>query len=144
MFIKQIIYALLATVGFSILFGSPKKTLFYSGLTGAFGWFIYLLSIDLFDSKVAGAFFAALGVGLLGEFFARYMKKPATLYITAGIIPLVPGAGMYYTMFAIIENNFDLAFIKGVETFFIATSIAVGIIISSVFSKSINRVKKKN
>lgn len=142
-FIKQIILAFFSTIGFSVLFGSPKKNLIYSGLVGAFGWSFYLIGIKLFNSNIVGTFFAALAVGILGEFFARYMKKPATLYITSGIIPLVPGAGMYYTMFAIIENDFNLALEKGVETFFMATAISVGIIISSMFSKSIKRVKQK-
>lgn len=140
-FVKQIILALLATIGFSVLFASPKSSLFFSGLTGAFGWFVYLIGLNLFNSNIVGTFLAALGIGVLGEFFAKYMKKPATLYITSGIIPLVPGAGMYYTMFAMIGSDFDLALEKGVETFFLATAIAVGIIVSSAFFKTINKVK---
>ena len=80
---------------------------------------------------------------MLGEVFARYTKKPATLYVNPGIISLVPGAGMYYTMLALIENDYTTAIDKGAETFFIAAAIAMGIIISSAFSHSIRRVKSK-
>ena len=97
----------------------------------------------MFHSFVAGTFFGALTVGILGEFLARLNKKPATLYITPGIIPLVPGAGMYYTMLALIEKDFSMAGNKGVETLFIAAAISIGIIISSVFSRSIKRVRQK-
>lgn len=141
---KELILSFLSTIGFSILFSSPKETIGYAGLTGATGWILYSMTSKIFHSNVAGTFFGAITVGLLGEFFARVSKKPATLYITSGIVPLVPGAGMYYTMLAIIENDFDMAATKGVETFFIAAAIAVGIIISSGFSRSIRRVKQKD
>lgn len=142
--IKQFILAFISTVGFSILFSAPKETLPYAGFVGASGWSIYYISSNIFNSNIAGTFFAALTVGLLGEVFARLYKKPATLYITPGILPLVPGAGMYYTMFALVEKDFLLAADKGVETFFVAAAIAIGIIISSIFSKSITRVRQKD
>lgn len=142
--IKQLILSFISTIGFSVLFSSPKKTLGYNGLTGAIGWTIYFITANIFRSNIAATFLGALTVGLLGEFLARVCKKPATIFITSGIIPLVPGAGMYYTMLAIIENDFTMAATKGVETFFVATAIAVGVIISSAFSRSIKRVKLKD
>ena len=142
--IKQFILSFISTVGFSILFSAPKETLSYAGFVGASGWSIYYITSNLFSSNIAGTFFAALTVGLLGEVFARSNKKPATLYITPGILPLVPGAGMYYTMFALVEKDFLLAADKGAETFFIAAAIAIGIIISSIFSISITRVRQKD
>lgn len=135
--------AFLSTIGFSVLFNSPKKEVFFAGVTGGLAWGSYIVMTKFFQSTIAGSFFGALTVGLLGEFLARLRKKPATLYITAGIVPLVPGAGMYYTMLAVIDNDFIRAANKGAETFFIAAAIAVGVIISSAFSRSINRVKLK-
>ena len=143
-FIKQFILSFISTIGFAILFSSPKETLGYAGITGSAGWVLYSITANIFKSSIAGSFFGALAVGILGEILARLSKKPATLYITSGIIPLVPGAGMYYTMLALIEKDFFIAANKGVETFFIAAAISVGIIIASAFSRSINRVKSKD
>ncbi|MBU5257410.1 threonine/serine exporter family protein [Tissierella praeacuta] len=142
--IKQLILSFMSTIGFSVLFSSPKENLIYAGIAGSMGWTIYYITANLLHSNIIGTFFGAITVGLLGELLARLCKKPATIYITSGIVPLVPGAGMYYTMLAIIENDFNLAANKGVETFFIAITIAIGIIISSGFSKSIKRVKQKD
>lgn len=75
---------------------------------------------------------------------ARNSKKPATVFIIPGIVPLVPGSGMYYTMLAITEKRFNDAANIGTETIFIAVAIAMGIIISSSLSKSIKRVKNKS
>ncbi|NMB33315.1 MAG: threonine/serine exporter, partial [Clostridium sp.] len=60
-----------------------------------------------------------------------------------GIVPLVPGAGMYYTMLALVQKDFHLAASKGTETFFIAAAISIGVIISTFLSQSIKRVKFK-
>lgn len=134
----------MSTIGFAVLFNSPKNSVIYAGLVGAIGWMLYYITFMATNNYVAATFLGALTVGLLGEALARKNKKPATLYITAGIIPLVPGAGAYYTMLHLIENDFSSAAAKGVETLFIAAAISTGIIISSIFSKSIKRVRQKD
>lgn len=141
--IKQFLFSFMSTVGFAILFNCPKNSVLYAGAVGSIGWLFYYITYAVTKNNVAAPFIGALTVGILGEILARKNKKPATIYITAGIIPLVPGAGAYYTMLHLIENEFSLAASKGVETFFIAAAISTGIIISSIFSKSIKRVRQK-
>lgn len=139
--IKELIYSGISTIGIAILFRSPKKTLFFAGLVGTIAWAVFSISLNASENIVISSFLAALTVGMLGEYFAIHKKNPATLYVTPGIIPLVPGAGMYYTMLALIENDYSAAIAKGAETFFIAAAISMGIIVSSSFSRSIKRVK---
>ena len=141
--IKLFLFSYLSTVGFAILFGIPKKSIIKSGFIGAIGWVIFYTTSKYLNSNITGTFFAAIIVGILGELFARHYKKPATVYIIPGIVPLVPGAGMYYTMLALVRKDFYLAANKGTETFFIAAAISVGIIMSTSLSHSINRVKFK-
>lgn len=141
--IKQFLLSFMSTVGFSILYSCPKDTIGYSALAGSAGWTAYYVTSNFLNSTVTGTFIGALTVGILGQVLSRLNKKPATLFITPGIIPLVPGAGMYYTMFSLIEKDFHMAANKGLETFFIAAAISIGIIISSIFSISIKRVRQK-
>ncbi len=142
--IKEFLLSYLATLGFVIMFSIPKEALFTSSLVGALGWTSLSIVHNFTESLIAGTFLASLLVGLLGETLARYNKKPATIYIIPGIIPLVPGSGMYYTMLALVENNFYEAAFKGTETLFVAASISIGLIISSTLSRSIKRVKFKS
>ncbi|NLJ78412.1 MAG: threonine/serine exporter [Tissierellia bacterium] len=138
---KQLLFSFLSTIGFAVLFSIPKDSISKSGITGALGWIVFYIASNYFHSKIVGSFFAATTVGILGELLARRYKKPATIYIIPGIIPLVPGAGAYYTMLALIENDFILAAKQGTETLFIAAAISMGITISTFLSKSIKRVK---
>ena len=142
--IRQFVFPFLSTVGFAVLFCIPKDSILKSGVVGALGWSAFYIISSYFRSSIAGTFIASMTVGILGELLARYYKKPATIYIVPGIIPLVPGAGMYYTMLALIENDFLLAASKGTETFFIASAISMGIIVSSSLSRSIRRVKYRH
>lgn len=142
--IKLFCYSFIATLGFSILFSIPKDSIVKSGFTGAIGWIVNTIVSNFLVSQVAGIFCGALTVGLMGETLAKYFKKPATIYIIPGIVPLVPGAGMYYTMLALTEKRFHDAANIGTETIFIAVAIAIGIILSSTLSKSIRRVRERS
>lgn len=138
----QLLLAFFATISFALYFNAPIKSIFYSGLVGGISWVLYYTVLKQLDNKILGILLAAFLVGVLGEFLAIKLKKPATIFITTGVIALVPGAGMYYTMFNIVNENFIKAANFGTETFFIAASIAIGIILSTVFSRSIKRFKK--
>lgn len=139
--IKQLFFAFLCTVGFSVIFNVPRDSIIKAGIIGAIGWFFFIETNEIFFSTVSSSFAGALVVGILGETSARLFKKPATIYIIPGIIPLVPGAVSYYTMLAIIEKRFSDAAELGTETIFIALSISSGIIISSSISKAFRRRK---
>ena len=142
--IKQLLFAFISTIGFSILFSTPKDSIIKAGLVGSISWGIYFLSSNIFNiSTVTSTLLASISVGIMGELLAKYNKKPATVFIIPGIIPLVPGAGMYYTMLELVEKNYYAAVDKGTETLFIAASISIGLIISATLSASIKRVKNK-
>ena len=100
----QTIGAFFAVVTLSIMFSVPRRYLKYTGVVGAVGWFIYLLMDDKLKQDAAMAVFVAtLIVALIAHTFARVFKAPVTMFLIPGIVPLVPGIGMYrmaYYMFA--------------------------------------------
>ena len=57
----QLVAAFVGTVGFSALFGAPRRYYLYCGLAGMAGWAVYLL-VAMSHSVVGAAFFAALAV----------------------------------------------------------------------------------
>ena len=94
----QIIAAVIATVGFSVLFGVPSKYYPYCGVIGGAGWLVYLIALEHFST--AGASLAATMVVIFLSRLAAVRKKcPVTIFLIAGIFPLVPGAGVYWTAY---------------------------------------------
>ena len=140
--IYQLVLGFFATVGFAVYFYAPLDSIFATGLAGGLSWILYYTVLHSFDNKIIGTFLGAFLVGVLGEYLAIKMKKPATVFITPGIVSLVPGAGMYYTMLYLVQKDYSQAAISGSETFFMAAAIAIGIIVSTIFSRSLRHFKK--
>lgn len=128
----QTIVAFFATVSFCILFSVPMKQYLFCGFTGAFAWLCYLLLMSFHISSVAATFVAAVILTGFSRIFAIRRRVPVTVFLTAGIFPLVPGAGIYYTTYYMIMNQPDQAASKGIETIKLAVAIALGIM--SVFA----------
>lgn len=137
--ILNFIYSFFATIGFAVLFNIPRKEMMYAGFCGATGWLVYTILKDLNVSIVFSTFIGALIVGVLAELFAIVRKKPATVFVVPGIVPFVPGYGLYYSMLKIIEENYDEATKVGFETLIVAVVIASAIIVSTTIGKLIRK-----
>ena len=136
--LTQILFAILSTFGFGILFEIRGKNLFFSALVGGISWATYLISLDLGAPLILAYFISSVVLTLCSEILARILKTPVTSILISGLIPLVPGSGIYYTMYYILEKNMEEAVFKGSETLFIAVALSFGI----VFVSSLVRIIK--
>ena len=141
--IIQITAAIVATLGFGILFGLNRKKLFYAGMSGGIGWFFYLISLKVNLSEAIAFLAASLSMTIYSEIMVRKLKSPAITFLIGGFIPLVPGSGVYYTMYGLIKNDMQMTVQKGIQTFIIAGAIAVGILLGSTICQIYFSKKKK-
>ncbi|WDV46220.1 threonine/serine exporter family protein [Clostridiaceae bacterium M8S5] len=141
-FVKEFIFALFATVGFSVMFNVPKKLLFHVGFTGAIGWVVYSY-INSFANPIIASFIASIAISILGEILARIKKTPVTVFVIPGIVPIVPGFAMYLSVANMINNNYSKAIDITIQTAFTAVSISVGIILVTSISKILKHSKSK-
>ncbi len=74
---------------------------------------------------------------------AIYRKCPATVFLVASMIPLVPGGTIYYTMESLLLGDTQRCIELGVSTFEIAGSIAMGILTSSFAVKLVKTLKRR-
>lgn len=135
----QVIAAFIAVIAIAITFGVPKKFLFHSGLVGSCGWLAYLVFRNIGISVVSSMFFATLIVSLISHSFARILKTPVTLFLIAGILPLVPGVGMYRMVYNLIIGENGLAMFYFSETMQIAGMIAVAIFIMDTIFRAFQK-----
>ncbi len=132
-------FAFLATVAFAVLFQAPRKSLAVSGVIGAVGWVVFVyVRKDLEYSSFYANLFATISLSLLSELAARVFKQPVTVFVIPGIIPIVPGLGMYNGMAQIIENRYD----QGMNILLTAGLDASAIALGMMFMTSIFRVLK--
>ena len=120
--------------GFSILFNIHGKGMVLCVIGGAATWMIYLLCEELGLDVYTVNLYATIFAALYSEVMARVRRCPVTPYLVIAIFPLLPGAGVYYTMSLGLQGEMIEALRKGLETAGIAGSLAVGILlVSTVF-----------
>ena len=135
MFYKEIflpcLWAFLSSFVFCGIFNvKDKKIIFFSALGGGLGWFAYLISAPI-ASVVVQNLIAAITVALYSEFMSRICKTPSTVFLVIGVLPMVPGGGIYYTMEYGVKGQTDLFIEKGLETLAVAGAIAIGVSVAS-------------
>ena len=127
----QILVSFIGCVGFAIYFNVHSWGVPLCSLGGALTWAAYLLAIELGCTVVGANFWAAVVAAIYSEVMARVRKYPALSYLVVSVFPLLPGAGIYYTMTYILQNNTEAAWAKGMQTASISGVMAVGILLVS-------------
>ena len=139
----QIIAAFFGSLGFALLFNLRGQWLFFTALGGDLSWCVYLISgsfishslyelLELRPDYERQYFAAAFFLGIYSELMARKTKSPSTLYLVVGMIPLIPGAALYYMMRNAIQTNFKMFAERGLEAVITGGAIASGIITAMV------------
>ena len=125
--IFQLLSAFVGSLGFALIFGMRRKYLFCASLGALLGWGVYLITEYLLSGTFLPSLFAAAFAITYSELMAKALKTPATLFVIPGIIPLVPGGSLYYTMSYAVHRDLFNARAYGTRTLESALAIAAGI-----------------
>lgn len=146
----NILNLILGTVGsfiaitcFAVLLECPKKHLPYAGVIGAVGGGVYLLSIEYETGAVIASFLSALVIAFLSHTFARILQAPVTIFLIPGILPTVPGAGMYRIIYYIMAGKNGKSTYYLIQTLEIAGMIALAIFLVGTFFKVLKQAGAK-
>lgn len=134
--IFRVVAAFLGTVLFMVLFNTSRHELFLCGLMGALSWGIFDVLTSIFGvSSSMSAFIATMLICAVALPMARWRKNPVTIYELAGIIPLVPGLGMYQTLYHLVVRDYAVAMDVLMETMGVAGAIAVAMLLMASVRK---------
>ena len=122
---------LIGCVGFAMIFNIHGPGILICALGGCLAWSAYLLTQDLGGNVIFANLIGGLVASLYAELMARIRKFPAIAYLVVAIFPLIPGAGVYYTMNYAVHDQMSLFADKGMETAGVAGAIALGILLIS-------------
>ncbi len=133
----QFTLAVFATFGFAIIFRVPVRHLPACVVTGGLGWIAYIITVHYFESPVMGCFIGACVVGLMSTLDSYLFKEANTIFIIPGILCLVPGSNIFYTMEALLLKDTGEATAIGLQTLLMAGAIAMGLlVVGSIFATS--------
>lgn len=124
----QLVTAFLGSLGFAMLFHVRREKLLLASLGGLLAWGVYLLMGLVSDQDVVRYFVASVVLTIYAETLARVVKCPATLFLVAAAVPLIPGGSLYRTMQYFMMGEFSACSVQGLNTVLLAVAIAVGML----------------
>lgn len=119
--------------GFSAFYLNTKPfDIIWGAVTGAAGWLAFRLTGGTGAGGSAFSYLAgALAVAVFSEIMRLFWHTPATVFLIPGLLPLVPGGGMFKTMRAAVQGLSADALSLGYTTLLAAGAIALGIALVS-------------
>ncbi|MBQ7292446.1 MAG: threonine/serine exporter family protein [Clostridia bacterium] len=140
--LKLIVTGTLGAAGFAVLFGIKLKHVPVAAVGGLIATAVYVF-MDLWGANLfLSNFLATIVCVIYANIFARVLKTPSIVFITASIIPLVPGGSLFYTMSNIILGDGLAAKTYGLNTLQVALGIAGGIVIESLVVSVMLRISQ--
>ena len=140
-YLFEFVVSVVSSIGFALIFNSPRKTILISGLNGGLGWLIFKLLVGQINSIYIATFVSSFIIAVTSEILARVFHYPASVFIFPGVINLCPGEAIYKSMrfFIASQNKIAIGFLY--RSLAIAGAIAFGVMLSSSFSISMKRFK---
>lgn len=134
MIVLQVLGTFIAIVGFAMLLDTPRKYVLLAGLTGALAGLVYLIGVRQNIGVVMASFLSAFSAGIVSHIFARRFHAPVPIFLLGGILPTVPGAGMYRIVYSIFQGESAMVEVYLLETLKIAGVIALAVfLVDSIF-----------
>ena len=144
MTVFRVLASFFACIGFAVVLNVPKKELISCGFVGLVSFAVYTaLSCVMGADSVVPMFFGMVAATIVARGMSYRRKAPSTIYVITGMLPLVPGAGMYYTMYGILNSDIVFSYMKGAETLKAAGVIAMGIILVFLFPPEFFKIGMK-
>ena len=117
--------------------------IFYAALGGALGCLAFETVALFTGAELTQYFIASLTISLFSEIIARVKKVPVTVCLIPGLIPYVPGGGIYYTMMYFINGDTSEFLASFIKTVSIAGSLSFGTIVMSSFFRLFYSIKNR-
>ena len=140
--IINIVFSYVASVGFALTINVPHRALNLAGVSGTVGWMVCWFITKALMGRMLSNLIGAFVIGILGLFFARIKKCPVTVFNIPALVPLVPGVPAYQAVRALVNGNVFDAEASFLRVGIVTCSIALGILLATMFTEMFYRVKK--
>lgn len=126
------------TMGIILQFGIEKRTILWALLASILCCAAYEVCFRLGCGFFVSSLIASAVAAAYSDFMAHMIRVPATVMIIPGIVPLVPGGRLYYTMLGAVNENMESFAGNGKVALMVAAGLALGIIAVTAVSRPLN------
>lgn len=126
-FLFKIAITFIAALGFALFYNVRKCHVLYATIGGVITWIIYFILHSMNAGLLPSCLIASMFAAVFAEILAHVYKTPTAVFFLISVLPLVPGRGLYYTMFYAVSTNWEQCGAFALSTFESAAGIALGI-----------------
>lgn len=131
----QLISCGIASMGFALLFQAAVKQSVSAGIGGTVNCACYLLVQELSGNNFAAVMAAATFVAAYAYIMSRVHRAPATIFLTTSIMPVIPGATLFYMMHGFVQADYALASQQTMALVQTCLAIAFGFLIVEIATR---------
>lgn len=138
--IRDLIFAAIGSAAVAVIMHAPGKTIAFCGICGGLCYVLCNLltaATTLFLAHVCAAFLLMLSSRVL----AYFLKTPSLTFLVSAIFPLVPGAGIYYCAYYLMQQDIPAFSARVMQVLTIALALAIGIVAGSAIPLAKKEVK---
>lgn len=135
-----VVFTVFGVGGVALVFGVEKKHITWGVLSAVICCIGYEVALLLGCSTFVAALIGSALCAGYSDAMAHVLKVPATMMIILGILPLVPGASLYYTVLGAVQSDMVKFSENGTRALWMAAGIAIGIIAITAVSRPINSI----
>ena len=128
MFMRSIM-AGIGTTAFAILFRVRKQHILDTSILGFISWFLFLTLSELQFNVMLSIFISGFIIAIASRILAVKRKCPAIVFLMTSLFPLLPGLSFYRSIYYMLMGQETIAISFAKESFLIAFTIAISIVI---------------
>ena len=128
MFMRSIM-AGIGTTAFAILFRVAKQHFIDCTILGFISWFLFLTLSSLQSNVMLSIFISGFIIAIASRILAVKRKCPVIVFLMTSLFPLLPGLSFYRSIYYMLMGQETIAISFAKESFLIAFTIAISIVI---------------
>ncbi|MCI8561004.1 MAG: threonine/serine exporter family protein [Dorea sp.] len=138
----QLLSCGVASMGFALLFQAAVRQSFFAGIGGMVNCACYLLVQNLNGNNFAAVMAGAAFVAGYAYIMSRVHRAPATIFLTTSIMPVIPGATLFYMMHGFVQADYGLAMEQTIALAQTCLAIAFGFLIVEIVTRQVSGVRR--
>lgn len=117
----------LGAAGFCLTMNAKGKRLLYGVIAAMVSYSAYVIAKTLGATQFFSYFLAAAAAYASARLPSVKLKIPSAIFVTPAIIPVLPGASLYFAVNALVCGDTGTALACGTDALVIFTAIAAGL-----------------
>lgn len=136
----QLISCGVASAGFALFFKAELRQSVSAGIGGLLNCACYTAVLTASGNSFAAVLAGAVFVAGYSYVMSRVHRAPATIFLTTSVMPIIPGATLFYMMHGFVQADYAQAGQQAIALVETGLAIAFGFMIVGIVTRYVGRL----